>query len=151
MIQFNFETRFKFTSKTAYKNWIKTIINNEHLKTGEINYIFCDDADLLIINQQYLKHEELTDIITFDYREGKTISGDIFISIERVKENAQIFNVSFHDEFLRVLSHGIFHLCGYKDKTKNTASIMRRKENGAIMLFKQLQFKIVNNKNINQI
>jgi len=151
MIRFNFETHFTLTSKTSYKNWIKTIINNEQFKTGEINYIFCDDAYLLIINRQYLRHEEFTDIITFDYREGETISGDIFISIERVSENAQIFGVSFHDELLRVLSHGIFHLCGYKDKTKNAASNMRHKEDGAIMLFKQLQLNIVNNKNINEL
>ena len=151
MIRFNFETHFTLSSKTFYKNWIKIIIKNECFKTGEINYIFCDDAYLLRINQQYLEHEEFTDIITFDYREGKTISGDIFISIERVKENAQIFGESFHDELLRVLSHGVFHLCGYKDKTKNEASKMRQKENEAIILFKQIQYNLVNNKNIKEL
>lgn len=144
MIRFNFETDFALFPKAPYKNWIKTIINNEHFKTGEINYIFCDDEYLLKINQQYLKHDEFTDIITFDYREGVVLSGDIYISIIRVRENALNFGVTFQDELLRVLSHGIFHLCGYKDKTKTTALNMRNKEQEAIKLFKQTQSNVFN-------
>lgn len=144
MIRFNFETTFTLFPKTSYKNWIKTIINNEHFKIGEINYIFCDDEYLLKINQQYLKHDEFTDIITFDYREGEVLSGDIYISITRVRENAVKFGATFQDELLRVLSHGIFHLCGYKDKTKTAALNMRNKEQEAMKLFKQTQSTVVN-------
>jgi len=144
MIRFNFETTFTLSSKKSYKNWIKTIIACEHFKTGEINYIFCDDEYLLKINQQFLKHDDFTDIITFDYGNGGVLSGDIYISITRVRENSEIFGATFHDELLRVLSHGIFHLCGYKDKTKTAALNMRKKEEWAINLFKQNAQTIVN-------
>ncbi len=138
MIRFNFETTFTLSSKNSYKNWIKTIIASEHFKVGEINYIFCDDEYLLKINQQFLKHDDFTDIITFDYGNEGVLSGDIYISIIRVRENADIFAATFQDELLRVLSHGIFHLCGYKDKTRSAALQMRKKEDWAINLFKQI-------------
>lgn len=144
MIRFNFETTFTLYSKNSYKNWIKTIIASEHFKVGEINYIFCDDEYLLKINQQFLKHDDFTDIITFDYGNEGVLSGDIYISIIRVRENADIFGVTFHEELLRVLSHGIFHLCGYKDKTKSAALNMRKKEDWAINLFKQIAKTNVN-------
>lgn len=110
------------------KNWIVKAILNENLKEGEINYIFCDDNYLSDLNIKYLKHNTLTDIISFDYTIGKIISGDIFISIERVKENAESFNTTFVDELHRVMIHGVLHYCGYKDKTDDEKTQMRSKE-----------------------
>ena len=94
----------------------------------DVAFIFCDDAYLLSLNQYYLHHDTLTDIITFDYREGKKVSGDIFISIDRIKANALEFNVSFTHELHRVMIHGIMHLCGYKDKDKKSKLLMTTKE-----------------------
>ncbi len=93
-----------------------------------INVIFCDDSFLLEMNIKYLNHDTLTDIITFDYNEGSAISGDIFISIERVRENAGIFSKSFAEELHRVIIHGVLHLCGYKDKSRKDQVVMRMKE-----------------------
>ena len=114
---------------------IKTVTEKEKHKLGTINYIFCTDDELLEINIKHLNHNTLTDIITFDYTEGKTINSDIFISVERVLDNAQKFKVTFDEEFHRVMIHGILHLCGYKDKTKADAELMRKKENNALKLF----------------
>ncbi|NDK17978.1 MAG: rRNA maturation RNase YbeY [Zetaproteobacteria bacterium] len=110
------------------KNWIVKAILNENLKEGEVNYIFCDDIILSELNIKYLKHNTLTDIISFDYTIGKIISGDIFISIERVKENAELFNTKYVDELHRVMIHGVLHYCGYKDKTDEEKTQMRSKE-----------------------
>jgi len=110
------------------KNWIVKAILNENLKEGEVNYIFCDDNYLSELNIKYLKHNTLTDIISFDYTIGKIISGDIFISIERVKENAEMFNTKYVDELHRVMIHGVLHYCGYKDKTDEEKTQMRSKE-----------------------
>jgi len=110
------------------KNWIVKAILNENLKEGEVNYIFCDDNYLSDLNIKYLKHNTLTDIISFDYTIGKIISGDIFISIERVKENAEMFNTKYVDELHRVMIHGVLHYCGYKDKTDEEKTQMRSKE-----------------------
>jgi len=110
------------------KNWIVKAILNENLKEGEVNYIFCDDNYLSDLNIKYLKHNTLTDIISFDYTIGKIISGDIFISIERVKENAELFNTKYVDELHRVMIHGVLHYCGYKDKTDEEKTQMRSKE-----------------------
>lgn len=107
----------------------------EGFTIGDINYIFCDDEYLLKINLEYLNHDTLTDIITFDYVENGVLSGDIYISIERVRENAVIFSVPFEQELLRVLAHGVLHLCGYKDKTNKDSVLMRQKEDTAIQLF----------------
>lgn len=139
MILFYSETTFDLSQKRIYKKWIKELVLGEKQKLGDINYIFCDDAYLLELNQKYLQHDTLTDIITFDYSEQGIISGDIYISIERVRENANIFQVSFDEELLRVLSHGVMHLCGYKDKTDADATLMRQKENFAI----QSYYKII--------
>ena len=137
MILFKSETHFTLQKKRLRKEWITTIIQQEKKRVGEINYIFCDDAYLLNINKQYLNHDTYTDIITFDYSEEGLLSGDIFISIDRVKENAQLFLVDFHNELLRVLAHGVLHLCGYKDKTKKEELLMRQKEDAAIALFQK--------------
>lgn len=110
------------------KNWIENIIISEGKKTGEINYIFCDDEYLLQVNKEYLQHDYYTDIITFDYVKGKTISGDIFVSLPRIFDNAETLSKDFDSEFFRVLAHGILHLCGYKDKTDEEISEMRNKE-----------------------
>lgn len=136
MISFhNQSLSFKLKEKTKLKQWIKSITEKEKHQLGTINYIFCTDDELLEINIKHLNHNTLTDIITFDYTEGKTINSDIFISIERVTENAKKFQVSFEEELHRVMIHGVLHLCGYKDKTKADAELMRKKENGALKLF----------------
>ena len=137
MISFqNQSISFKLKEKTKLKQWIKSVVEKEKYKVGNVNYIFCTDDELLEINIKHLNHKTLTDIITFDYTEGKTINSDIFISIERVLENAEKFKVTFDEEFHRVLIHGVLHLCGYKDKTKADAELMRKKENASIRLFK---------------
>jgi len=136
MIAFFNETSFVFPyHKSKVKQWVKQIALSEGKKIGDINYIFCDDVYLHKINVQYLQHDTLTDIITFDYTEGITLNSDIYISIERVRENADIFGVTFEQELLRVLAHGILHLCGYKDKTPADSELMRAKEDEKTKLF----------------
>jgi rRNA maturation RNase YbeY len=129
MIKYFFENREPFEIKSTTTDWIENLIQNETKKLGEINYIFCDDDYLLKVNQDYLQHDYYTDIITFDYVKGKTISGDIFVSLQRISDNANFLNTSFENEFHRVLAHGILHLCGYKDKTEDEEKYMRYKEN----------------------
>lgn len=135
MILFHSETKFNLTQKLLHKRWLAALAKQEGFSIGDINYIFCDDDYLLKINLEYLNHDTLTDIITFDYVEDGFLNGDIYISIERVRENAVIFSVPFEQELLRVLSHGVLHLCGYKDKTDTDAALMRKKEDSAIQLF----------------
>ena len=136
MIAFFNEISFVFPyHKNKVKQWVKQIALSEGKKIGDINYIFCDDVYLHKINVQYLQHDTLTDIITFDYTEGITLNSDIYISIERVRENADIFGVTFEQELLRVLAHGILHLCGYKDKTPADSELMRAKEDEKTKLF----------------
>ena len=133
MITFNNQSiSFKLKDKAKLKHWIKTIIEKEKHKVGTINYIFCTDDELLEINIKHLNHDTLTEIITFDYTEGKTINSDIFISVIRVLENAEKFKVTFDDELHRVMIHGILHLCGYKDKSEKDSKLMRSKENAAL-------------------
>ncbi len=135
MITFNYESEFNLENESVYSNWIARIIESEEYLVGEINYIFCDDEYLHTINVQFLNHDTLTDIISFDYTEGKVISGDIFISTERVHDNAIDFNVSFNEELKRVMVHGVLHYCGYKDKSDSDVQIMRQKEEEKINLF----------------
>ena len=135
MISFNYESDFTLEQEDNYASWIETIIESENKILGEISYIFCDDEYLHTINMQYLNHDTLTDIISFDYTEGDIISGDIFVSIERVIDNAKDFNVPFDEEFKRVLAHGVLHYCGYKDKSDADALVMRSKEEEKIKLF----------------
>lgn len=129
MIVYNFETDFDLTNSDDFSSWISNSIISEGFEEGDINYIFCDDAYLLKLNVEFLDHDTLTDIISFDYTMGKLISGDVFISIERVKENAKDLNISFKEELKRVMIHGILHYCGYKDKSPDDAKLMRSKEN----------------------
>jgi len=127
-IGFHYETDFLLENTESFIRWIKNIISEENKKLGDLNYIFCDDKYLLEKNIKYLDHDTLTDIITFSYCEGDVISSDIMISVERVMENSSIFGNSFLEELNRVMVHGILHLVGYNDKTKEEKEIMRKKE-----------------------
>ena len=135
MVTLNYETDFTLENEELYTEWICAIILSEGFLVGDVNYIFCDDDYLYTINKQYLNHDTLTDIISFDYTEGKLISGDVFVSVERVKENAIGFKVSFQEELKRVMAHGVLHYCGYKDKTETDAHLMRQKEDEKTALF----------------
>ncbi|WP_243473412.1 rRNA maturation RNase YbeY [Winogradskyella sp. MH6] len=128
MISFNYETDFKLENETKISEWISKAINSENCKEGELSYIFCSDDYLHKINVDFLNHDTLTDIISFDYSVGKELHGDIYISVERVEDNAKDFDVSFEDELARVMIHGILHYCGYKDKSDEDAKLMRTKE-----------------------
>lgn len=134
-IRFNFEKSFTFNNRRKTKNWIKEIIRLEGKNCGDISYDFVCDQKELEINKEFLSHDFYTDIITFDYVENDTISGDIFISVDRVKENAKEFNSTFDNEIHRVIIHGVLHLLGYKDHTKKDNKIMRQKEDEALKLF----------------
>ena len=136
MIAFNSEIDFILDNQGDTGNWIIQTIDKEEFKLGEVNYIFCSDDQLLEKNIEFLNHDTLTDIISFDYTMGKLISGDIFISIDRVIENAKTFNTDFKDELNRVMIHGILHYCGYKDKTVDDKSLMRSKEDYYLTLRK---------------
>jgi probable rRNA maturation factor len=136
---FTEDIKFDLTQKQKRKNWLKQIAQSENFKIGELNYIFCSDEYLYQINVDYLNHHTYTDIITFDNsEEEQLIEGDIFVSIDRVKENAQKLNQEESSELSRVISHGLLHLMGYKDKTKTDAEVMRSKEAFAIELFQTL-------------
>jgi probable rRNA maturation factor len=135
MIDFNYETEFTLDNEGAISNWISDVIKSEGKKEGEINYIFCDDEYLLQINQEHLQHDYYTDIISFDYTIGNEISGDMFISVDRVKDNAVEFNVAFQDELKRVLVHGILHYCGFNDKSEVEEVLMRSKEDEKLAMF----------------
>lgn len=122
------DIKFNLGSKLLIKNWVKFIALTEEKVLGDIAYVFCSDAHLLGLNEQYLKHDTYTDIITFDYSENSRLSGDIFISIDRVKENASAYNISFNMELGRVMAHGVLHLAGYKDKKEDDKKVMKMKE-----------------------
>lgn len=136
MIQFNYETNFKLSDEKITLNWIQNCIEKEGFELGELNYIFCDDNYLHKLNVEFLNHDTLTDIISFDYTMGKLVSGDIFISIERVKENAKKFEVAFTNELHRVIIHGVLHYMKYRDKTEQEKNLMRSKENSCLKLLK---------------
>ena len=135
MISFNYETDFELADESLFSDWISKLILTENKIEGDLNFIFCDDDFLHKINLEYLHHDTLTDIISFDYCVGKELHGDIFISIERVRENAVEFEVAFDNELKRVMAHGILHYCGFKDKTEADLALMREKENEKILLF----------------
>ena len=134
MITFNSETSFTPKNQNKLAEWISNVILSEGFEVGEINYIFCDDIYLHKINQEFLKHDTYTDIISFDYTLGKEVGGDIFISIERVLENAEEFNEVFENELHRVMIHGVLHFIGYKDKTKKDKILMRTKEDEKVFI-----------------
>lgn len=132
-IQFvNKKTRFKLNEQERIASWVERVVLMYHKFPGDIQYIFCDDIFLAEMNQQYLQHNTLTDIITFNYNSGHYISGDIFISIDRIKENAATYKTTIEDELHRVMIHGILHLCGLNDKTAKDKKLMQEKENEAL-------------------
>ncbi len=134
MIQFNYETDFKLENEEVIQHWISKCIAAYGFSEGELNYIFCDDDYLLKLNVEFLEHDTLTDIISFDYTLGKLISGDIFISIERIKENAIEFNQTFDSELNRVLIHGVLHYLGQKDKSEFEKDEMRKAEDKCLKM-----------------
>lgn len=135
MINFHYETNFNLSPEESYQEWLQAIATSEEHHIAELNYIFCNDAYLHKINVEYLNHDTYTDIISFDYTENDEVAGDIFISVKRVRENANTFEVSFHNELLRVMAHGLLHLCGYGDKTNEEKTLMRSKEEEKIKMF----------------
>ena len=135
MIAYHHKNNFELQERPKYTKWIINVVASLGCKVGPINYIFCSDNELLKINQEYLGHDTYTDIITFEYSGPPTISGDIFISTDRVTENAEEYGVSFDEELRRVMVHGILHLAGYKDKTREEQDVMRRMEDELIGMF----------------
>ena len=136
MITFNYETSFELKSENLLEYWIDSVVAEEGYSIGEINYIFCDDDYLHKLNVEFLQHDTLTDVISFDNTLGRLVSGDIYISIERVTDNADDFKVTFLEELHRVMIHGVLHYMGYKDKSKDEKLKMRNAENKALYKFK---------------
>lgn len=135
---FSEDINFTLKQKTIIRAWIQDSIQNEHKESGSINYIFTSDEYLLNVNKEYLNHNYFTDIITFNYCEDNTVSGDIFISIDTVKNNSTRFGVSFLDELHRVMIHGILHLIGFDDQTDDQKAEMKQKENEYLERFRNL-------------
>lgn len=130
MISYFFEdTDFIFKSKVLTRKWLKLVAESEIRRIGDINVIFCSDNYILDINQRYLQHDYFTDIITFDYCEGEFLSGDLFISVDSVRENSIEYGTEFSDELNRVIVHGVLHLIGYDDHCDEDIAMMRKKEN----------------------
>ena len=135
MIDYQYEADFTLADQKKYTDWIKKIITSEDSDLGDVSYIFCTDEYLFKLNEKYLGHRTYTDIITFDYSEENILSGEIYISTDRVKENAQRYNVEFDIELRRVMAHGLLHLLGYKDKSDEEKKVMRAKEDEKINMF----------------
>jgi probable rRNA maturation factor len=129
------DTDFKLYKKNSYRKWLQSLIDIHNGQLHQVNYIFCSDEYLHELNLSFLSHDTLTDIITFPYEPFPNITADIFISVDRIRENAAELGIAFKNELVRVMSHGILHLCGYGDKTAEEKAIMRDKENEALMLF----------------
>lgn len=135
MIDYNFENTPEVDLNfDVITNWINQIVSRETKSVGELTYIFCDDEYILDVNRQYLDHDYYTDIVTFDYSEDNTVSGDMFISIDTVRSNSELFSTPFVQELHRVIIHGVLHLCGYGDKSELEEKIMRDKEQEALLL-----------------
>ena len=128
MISFHSEVPFEISNADTTASWLGAIISQEDYNEGEVSIVLCDDEFLHKLNVEFLDHDTLTDVISFDYSMGKEIHGEIFISIERVQENAKDFDQSFDVELARVMAHGVLHYCGYKDKSTSEAATMRSKE-----------------------
>ncbi|MCR4829203.1 MAG: rRNA maturation RNase YbeY [Bacteroidales bacterium] len=135
----NQNVNFSLKNKMLIKKWLKQLVESYGKRMGDVAYSFCDDDYILDVNRTYLDHDTYTDIITFDYVEDNLISGDILISIERVADNAAQFGVTFEQELCRVLSHGVLHLLGFKDKSKRDAATMRNKEEEALKLLETVR------------
>ena len=134
MIEFSNQTEFELEDSTSIKLWIQNVLNKEQKVLGDLQYVFCDDDFLHRINVTYLNHDTFTDIITFDYTNDDVISGEIYISIERVRDNALSYGVGLKDELDRVIVHGVLHVCGYPDKTEDEKGVMRAKEDECLLM-----------------
>lgn len=128
------EVKMPAIKRRETTNWIKSVVETYGKKVGDISYIFCSDEKILEVNNQYLQHDYYTDIITFDYSEGKTISGDIFISLDTVKSNSEQFKTDYLEELHRIMIHGVLHLCGVNDKTDKERAYMTECEDKALLL-----------------
>lgn len=138
MVSFEYNCEMPFKLSLKHKVWLQQVIRKEGKVTGDISYVFCDDAYMIQQNNAFLQHDTYTDIITFDECVGDVISGSILISADRVAENASKFGKTFENELLRVVVHGTLHLCGYKDKSESEAKLMRQKEDESLALFTQM-------------
>ena len=132
------DIRFTYKNKLANNRWLKMVAGSEIRKIGDINVIFCSDNYILDVNMTYLQHDYFTDIITFDYCEGKVLSGDLFISVDSVRENSIEFGTDFEEELHRVIVHGVLHLIGYDDHTEEDKKLMRQKENYYLQMRSQI-------------
>lgn len=132
------DIRFTYKNKLANNRWLKMVAGSEIRKIGDINVIFCSDNYILDVNMKYLQHDYFTDIITFDYCEGKVLSGDLFISVDSVSENSIEFGTDFEEELHRVIVHGVLHLIGYDDHTEEDKKVMRQKENYYLQMRSQI-------------
>jgi rRNA maturation RNase YbeY len=135
MIRYHYQTDFELEDPSKYTNWINKFASKNNSRIAELNYVFTSDEELLAINKEFLKHDDYTDIITFPYEEGEKLAGDIFISVDRVRDNAIQLNEVFEQELRRVMIHGVLHLLGYKDKSPEQELEMRSKEDLALKLF----------------
>ena len=135
MIEFKYVADYQIDREDLYRLWVDNIVSSEDFQIGDICYIFGDDNYLLEINQKFLNHNTFTDIITFDYTVANVVSGDIFISVDRLKENSEIFDVRFEEELRRVMAHGLLHLFGFGDKKEEEKVVMRRKEEEKMNMF----------------
>ena len=136
MINFYYTTNFKLTNENLVSDWIKNCVSNFKFDLGELSYIFCDDEYMHDLNVKFLKHDTFTDIISFDNSIGKEVNGEIYISVERVKENAITYDCSFDEEIHRVMIHGVLHYVGFKDKTEVQKKNMRSAENECLKYLK---------------
>lgn len=132
MIEFNFDIDFKISNLDVLRDWIAKTVVAENKDLGQLSYTFCGDSFLHKLNVEFLNHDTFTDILTFDYGMGNEINGEIFISVDRVNENASLYQVTSENELHRVMVHGVFHLCGYKDESDEDQKLMRRKEDEAL-------------------
>ena len=135
MIKYFSSTDFVIKDKNRLTLWIEEVINKERRLIKELVFNFCSDDSLLKLNKEFLNHDTLTDVITFDYSVSETISGEVFISVDRVRANSKEFHQDFSDEIKRVMIHGVLHLCGYKDKTPKEKALMSDKENLYLAVF----------------
>jgi len=135
MIDYAVQTDFQLTHPDVHSAWLKEVALSEGYEIDGLQYVFVSDDELYEMNAKYLNHNTLTDIITFDYSENRTLNGDLFISIDRVRDNAVTFNASFDLELRRVMVHGLLHLAGYGDKSPEDEQLMRRKEDEKLKMF----------------
>ena len=135
MIKYFSSTDFVINDKPHITSWIEGVINKESRLLEKLVFNFCSDESLLKINKEFLNHDTLTDVITFDYSSSKAVSGEVFISVDRVRENAKEFHQDFNNEIKRVMIHGVLHLCGYNDKTAKDKSLMSDMENRHLAFF----------------